>query len=327
MQKTCRVCLRSDDSIVEDVEQYVEIIRKVAQIEVRNSYFLVNPANFIFRPLLQLIISDDYPNKVCQDCANDLLNAELLREMLLECNDIMKGQVLKTVEEVIEEEVLYDDEDLLYEDVEVDYGSEADYLQPEKALIEERMNTPSRKKKKRMDVKVVLRDSKRIRGAPAVLQVREPVCRAPVQEIDAGCLKKEPSYECHYCNTPQNKLEEHIISMHPHEPLIFRCHFCDNMYQKLSTLKDHVYKLHKLRRSIPCDECGIVFSLKCRLKDHKMKAHSEERNFVCTYCNARFKLKNNLKLHMRVHSGEKRYKCEFCEKVRAVKLFYEFICK
>lgn len=34
MSQTCRICLRNDSSIVNDVRDYIEIIKDIAQIEV-----------------------------------------------------------------------------------------------------------------------------------------------------------------------------------------------------------------------------------------------------------------------------------------------------
>lgn len=257
-----------------------------------------------------MILSDEYPSKVCKDCTTDLLNAELLREMLLQCNDLVKEKI--RTDDSMPEGLSNNDEELVCEEVEVDYDSLVDISD----CIKAEKYWP-KKKTKREDVKVVLRDSqKRIQRQLPVLKVRDLASRVPVKEVDAGCLKKESFYECHYCNKPQNNLEAHMKDIHPEEPLIFRCRFCENTYQKFSSMKDHVYKAHKLKRNIRCDECSLSFTLLCRLKEHKIKAHSDERNFVCTICTARFKLKSHVKIHMRVHSGEKRYKCEFCEKVR-----------
>lgn len=132
---------------------------------------------------------------------------------------------------------------------------------------------------------------------------------------------REQNFECHYCQTCHKNLELHMITSHPDEPLVFNCRFCTNTYSKFNSLKDHVYKIHKLDKMISCEECGRLFKVPSHLKEHKLKVHSDEKNFACEICPARFKIKSNLVYHMRKHTDERRYKCEFCEKVR---LFIRF---
>lgn len=36
--------------------------------------------------------------------------------------------------------------------------------------------------------------------------------------------------------------------------------------------------------------------------------------FLCAYCGRNYKTSSNLNVHMRIHTGERRYKCDLCEK-------------
>lgn len=91
------------------------------------------------------------------------------------------------------------------------------------------------------------------------------------------------------------------------------CNFCDKEFLGGNDLRKHI-RIHTDERPFECQHCGQRFRQGGCLKNHIASQHGTSETFTCYYCNKTFPIKERLRLHMRLHSGEKPYKCKICFK-------------
>lgn len=65
-----------------------------------------------------------------------------------------------------------------------------------------------------------------------------------------------------------------------------------------------------------CPHCGLQLNTKRTLKMH-MVVHSDQKRFKCQYCGNEYKRSKALKNHLILHTGLRPYTCPFCEKTFA----------
>lgn len=92
----------------------------------------------------------------------------------------------------------------------------------------------------------------------------------------------------------------------------FKCKICNFATAQLGDARNHV-KRHLGMREYKCDICGWAFVMKKHLSTHLLGKHGvgqrKERKFECELCERSFSEKWALNNHMKLHSGEKPYKC------------------
>ncbi|XP_077454110.1 zinc finger protein 407 isoform X1 [Stigmatopora argus] len=121
--------------------------------------------------------------------------------------------------------------------------------------------------------------------------------------------------ECKYCGKvckSSNSMAflAHIRTHTGSKP--FLCKICHFATAQLGDARNHV-KRHLGMREYRCDICGWAFVMKKHLSTHLLGKHGigqrKERKFECKLCERSFSEKWALNNHLKLHSGEKPYKC------------------
>ncbi|NXT81476.1 ZN407 protein, partial [Zapornia atra] len=92
----------------------------------------------------------------------------------------------------------------------------------------------------------------------------------------------------------------------------FKCKICHFATAQLGDARNHV-KRHLGMREYKCHVCGVSFVMKKHLNTHLLGKHGvgtpKERKFTCHLCDRSFTEKWALNNHMKLHTGEKPFKC------------------
>ncbi|XP_076838382.1 zinc finger protein 407 isoform X3 [Brachyhypopomus gauderio] len=92
----------------------------------------------------------------------------------------------------------------------------------------------------------------------------------------------------------------------------FRCKICNFATAQLGDARNHV-KRHLGMREYKCHICGWAFVMKKHLNTHLLGKHGlgqpKERKYECEICERSFSERWALNNHMKLHTGDKPYKC------------------
>ncbi|XP_052748252.1 zinc finger protein 782-like isoform X1 [Galleria mellonella] len=125
---------------------------------------------------------------------------------------------------------------------------------------------------------------------------------------------------CDHCNrrfADKTKLRDHIEEKHLHKT--YQCHICLKPSKNRMGLDQHIRNVHRGRPNNKiCHHCGKGFPTKVQLESH-IRTHTGERPFICEYCPTTFSQQSNLYKHNRqVHLNIKSKRYSVCKKKQDV---------
>lgn len=124
--------------------------------------------------------------------------------------------------------------------------------------------------------------------------------------------RQEKNHVCDVCQLAfstrrvmNNHRRKHSTNRH-------QCSLCPKTFAQKADLTSHLL-IHAGERPYACTECDEKFNRKRSLRDHKLSSHSQEKNFVCDVCQMSFSTRSLLYSHRRKHNTG-RYPCSECPK-------------
>ncbi|XP_044731663.1 zinc finger protein OZF-like [Chrysoperla carnea] len=131
-----------------------------------------------------------------------------------------------------------------------------------------------------------------------------------------------PCQRCDKSFQDKRDLKSHNKEAHSQIEKYVACHVCGKSVCK-KNLSTHL-AIHKERDKIPCDLCSNTFISQSTLSAHIKNVHrdpteSAPRNHLCSICGHAMRTAPELRRHLLIHTNERPYACDQCDKTYRIK--------
>ncbi|XP_044727341.1 zinc finger protein OZF-like [Chrysoperla carnea] len=125
---------------------------------------------------------------------------------------------------------------------------------------------------------------------------------------------EEMNVACHICgkSVVKHYLKGHLSTHEERDKLT--CDMCSKTFMNHTTLTNHIKSVHNQtrERNHLCNICGYALLSAADLQKH-LSIHSNERPYSCDRCNKTFRREDHLRDHIKtVHLNQRKFQCKYC---------------
>uniref|UniRef100_A0A336KP51 CSON014018 protein n=1 Tax=Culicoides sonorensis TaxID=179676 RepID=A0A336KP51_CULSO len=318
----CRICLKEDETVVNCMEEWLEIIEVISQVK--------------------MTLDEDCPEKICNECMNQLIAANEIRNLIIQSTSYFLKREVIVIDEENHAKIVEDFAEV--EDVFIEDSNSIELFQEEeeneksqiyRCCICDESYTDEEELRSHCselhNTEINGRENDEASFYCFVCKRNFPTFDANTRHRTCGdCGKHFATSESHLVhsmkkncteNTSNNQMKSLIPSQKTKTSKQFGCCKCSDVFSTHDACKSHFDSNHAdeifegtLQGINTCKLCLTPFFSKTDLQKHLKIPRM--KSYVCDQCNEQMSSFPKYKQHMEtVHNDTQEFRCDECEKV------------